>query len=139
VPDTLEQLANVPIFADLPLKGLKQIERITRERTYQEGATIFEEGSEGVGMFIVVAGKAEASRDSTPLATYGPGDFFGEMALIDHNRRSATLKALETTTCLMIARWDFIPELQNSPDIALHMLQEMSHRLREADDKLSMM
>lgn len=133
--DTLEQLANIPLFGDLPVKSLQRIERIATTRDYAEGDVIFDTGDEGVGVFLIVDGQVEVLRDGTSLAKLGAGDVFGEMALIDHYRRSATVRALAPTKTIMIPRWDFISEIRANPDIAVHLLQVMSRRLREVDER----
>ncbi|RLC54692.1 MAG: Crp/Fnr family transcriptional regulator, partial [Chloroflexi bacterium] len=68
---------------------------------------------------------------------YGPGDFFGEMALFEGFPRSATVRAVEDSECLAMTRWDFTAELKNRPEIALGMLPVLVRRLREADQRLA--
>ncbi|MGE5595440.1 MAG: cyclic nucleotide-binding domain-containing protein, partial [Hyphomicrobiales bacterium] len=97
---TTDALARVPLFRDLNKRQLERIEKFARPRSFEAGDTIFSEGEEGVGFFLITRGKVEATRGGTTLATLGAGDFFGEMALIDGFRRSATVKAAEPTECL---------------------------------------
>ncbi|MCK9517827.1 MAG: cyclic nucleotide-binding domain-containing protein [Dehalococcoidia bacterium] len=134
---TADALARVPLFKDLNRKSLARIERFARERHFEPGDTVFVEGDEGVGFFLITNGKVEATHAGTKLAELGPDDFFGEMALIDGNRRSATVKAVEPTDCLALMRADFIAELRNNSDLALEMLQVMSSRIRELDERIS--
>jgi CRP-like cAMP-binding protein len=132
----MDSLAQVPLFRDLNKKALERIERIARPRTFRAGEDIVKEGDEGVGFFLLTKGAAEAVRGDTHLASYSPGDFFGEMALLDAHRRSATVRAKEPTECLVMSRWDFISEVRNNPDIAVEMLAVMSRRLRDMDARL---
>ena len=77
------------------------------------------------------------SPDGTQLATHGPDGFFGEMALLDNHRRSATVTALEDTECMAIMRSDFLAEVRNNPDLAIEILAVMSKRIRDLDEKLA--
>jgi CRP/FNR family transcriptional regulator, cyclic AMP receptor protein len=132
-----DTIAKVPLFQDLNKKSLERIARFTRERSFRAGDTIFKEGEEGVGFFLITNGKVEISRGGTVLATHGEGGFFGEMALLDNHRRSATVKALTDTSCLAIMRSDFLAELRNNADLAVEMLGVLSARVRDLDEKLS--
>ena len=133
----LDSLARVPMFRDVPKKGLERLERITRERTFKAGDTICKEGDEGVGFFMISSGKVDVTRAGHALATLSAGEFFGEMALLDNHRRSATVTALEPTVCLAMLRSDFIGELRSNADLAVEMLTLLSRRLRELDEKLA--
>ncbi len=132
-----ESLANVPIFQDLPKKALDRLERIARERNFKAGDTIVKEGDEGVGFFMITKGRVEVSRGGARLNTLSSGDFFGEMALLDNHRRSATVTAAEDTTALAMLRSDFIAELRANADLAIEMLTMLSRRVRELDAKLA--
>ncbi len=132
-----DALARVPLFERLNGKQLDRIAKFARERHLAPGDVVFREGEEGVGFYLITKGKVEASRGGTKLAELGPGDFFGEMALIDGHRRSATVKAVDKTDCLTLMRSDFLAELRNNSDLALEMLEVMSQRVRELDERLS--
>ena len=136
---TEEMLAKVPMFQDLPKKSLDRIAKFVRARNFQAGDVIFKEGEEGVGFFLITAGKVDVVRGGTVIASIADGGFFGEMALLDNHRRSATVKAATDTACLAIMRSDFLAELRNNPDLAVEMLNTMSRRVRELDDKLAHM
>ena len=92
---------------------------------------------EGVGFFLITSGDVAIIKDGRELARLGEGDFFGEMALLDNFRRSATAKALAPTETLALLRSDFIAELRGNADLAVEMLSLMSRRVREADTRLS--
>jgi CRP-like cAMP-binding protein len=132
-----DSLVQVPLFRDINKKGIDRLEKIARTRTFRPGEEIVKEGDEGVGFFLLTKGSAEVVRGDTQLASYGPGDFFGEMALLDAHRRSATVRAKEPTECIAMSRWDFVSELRANPDLALEMLAVMSRRLRDADTRLA--
>ncbi|MCC6421497.1 MAG: cyclic nucleotide-binding domain-containing protein [Gemmataceae bacterium] len=134
---SVEALQNVPLFRDLPRKSLERIDKSVRTRSFRAGDTIFKEGEEGVGFFLIQSGKVEVSRGGTEVATLSDGGFFGEMALIDNHRRSATVKAATDTQCLAIMRSDFLAELRNNPDLAVEMLNVLSRRVRELDERLA--
>ena len=131
------QLADVPLFRDLNKRALDRIEKVVRERNFKAGETIVSQGDEGVGFFLITDGQVKVVRDGNDLATLGSGDFFGEQALLDNYRRSATVTAVAPTKTLAIMRSDFIAEVRANPDIAVEILAVMSRRLREVEDKLT--
>ena len=137
-----DALRNVDLFSRFANKDLTRLGRAVVERTYKTGQTIFKEGDQAVALFIVTSGKVEisqsvGSKKSQVLATFGPADPFGDMALLDGLPRSATATAVQDTTCLVLSRWDFVAELQTNPHMAVAMLPVLSHRLRAADAKLA--
>ncbi len=134
---TADLLEKVPIFRDLPKGSMNRLEKLANTRSYQAGQEIVKEGDEGVGFFLISDGKVEVTRKGVSLATLGQGSFFGETALLDHHRRSATVRAIEPTSCITLLRSDFIAELRANPDMAIAMLQMMSRRLRELDEKVT--
>ncbi|HWQ28084.1 MAG TPA: cyclic nucleotide-binding domain-containing protein [Dehalococcoidia bacterium] len=134
---TLDLLANVPLFRNLPRKTLQRLERIAVARSYAEGQDIVKEGDQGAGFFLITKGKVDVLKGGSKLNTLGVGDFFGEMALLDSHPRVATVRALENTECLAMSRWDFVAELRANPDIAIEMLEAVSARLRQLEEQIS--
>ncbi|HMS59794.1 MAG TPA: cyclic nucleotide-binding domain-containing protein [Tepidiformaceae bacterium] len=134
---TMDALAAVPMFRDLPKKSLERIEKFARQRSFQAGDVIFKEGEEGVGFFLVDKGTVSVLRGGTEIAKVSAGGFFGEMALLDNHRRSATVKADTAVDCIALMRSDFLAELRNNPDLAVEMLSVLSARVRELDERLS--
>jgi CRP-like cAMP-binding protein len=132
-----DALSNVPLFKDLPEKSLERIEKTSRHRSFRSGDVIFREGEEGVGFFLVTGGKVEVTRSGQHIADIGEGGFFGEMALLDNHRRSATVRATADTECVAIMRSDFLAELRNNADLAVELLGLMSRRVRDLDERLS--
>jgi CRP/FNR family transcriptional regulator len=98
------------------------------------------EGSTGAGLFVITAGHVKITKEVDPdraeleLATAGPGDVLGEMALLDDLPRSATVTAVDDVTALLLPIWDFRTTLRSNPDIALKLLATLSHRLRKAEE-----
>jgi len=140
---TLEDtLATAPLFSELSRKDLKHLAAAAIVRNYKKGEAIVKEGENAVAFYIIRAGKVDiirgrGSKSQKVLATLGPGEFFGEMALLDSYPRSASVVAKETTECVVLSRWDFIAELRTSPYIAVQMLPVLSRRLREAQQGIS--
>ena len=128
-----EQLAAVDLFSQLEQKDLARIAKAVVPRTYSKGATIVKEGEQAVAFYVVVSGKAEARKGDKPVAAFGPGQCFGEMALLDGYPRSTSVVAVEDTECLAMTRWDFTAELRTNPSIALAMLPILSKRIRKLE------
>jgi CRP-like cAMP-binding protein len=135
-----EELAAVPLFSQLSRKDLARLGRAVVERNYKKGETLVKEGEQAVAFFMVVKGKVEVSAGQgakrQELNELGPGQVFGEMALLDGGPRVATVKALEDTECLVLSRWDFVAELRTNPQVAVAMLPILSKRLREVEGRL---
>ncbi len=135
--DNVEFLKHVPLFQDLDRKSLEAIANAAVEQTYTPGQEIVRQGDTGVGAFIIKSGKVEAVQDRSghehKLAELKTGDVFGEMALLDEFPRSATVRAVEPTTCLGIQRWHFKGILESHPQIALALLPVLTKRLRNAE------
>jgi CRP/FNR family cyclic AMP-dependent transcriptional regulator len=136
-----DTLAQVPLFSQLSRRDLRRLARGAVSRHFGKGDIIVKEGEQAVVFYFVGSGSAEVvkgAEGTSPrvLGTLGPGDFFGEMALLDNYLRSATVRALEDTECVVLSRWDFLAELRTSPSIAVQMLPVLSRRLREAEAQL---
>ena len=136
-----DSLAAVPLFSQLSRKDLSRLGRAVVERKYKKGETIVKEGEQAVAFFMITKGKVAVSRggknkNGQPLAEFGSGQVFGEMALLDGMPRDATVKAVDDTECLVLSRWDFVAELRTNPHIAVAMLPILSRRLRDANARL---
>jgi CRP-like cAMP-binding protein len=135
-------LAGVPLFAGLDAAALDALAALTFTRTFQPGEAIIEEGHVGNGLYVVLSGRVEVVRSegtdrAQVLATFGPGDPFGELALLGEWKRTATVRAIDETTCLGIDRWLFLAHMQRQPAIAVRMLQFVAGRLVETDARLT--
>lgn len=136
-----EVLGRTPLFSALSPEDLAHLADAARIRTYREGEVIVGEGDPATGCFMIVSGRVEVSQGAasgTPrvLTTMGPGEVFGEMAVIDEHPRSATVRALEATECVAIRRADFMEVLRRRPAIAAQLLPVLVRRVRQAEARL---
>ncbi len=132
---SLQQLAQVPLFAGLKERNLKMLSESLRERSFAEGETIAAEGKSGVGFFVIAEGEASVSVDGKERAILRAGDHFGELALIDDGSRTATVTATTPLHCYAMTSWEFRPLVQENSTVAWHLLQNLTKRLREADSR----
>jgi CRP/FNR family cyclic AMP-dependent transcriptional regulator len=130
--DAASVLGTVPFFSGLDEKKRKSIAAEGKEMSYKAGDTIVEEGSMGVGFYLILDGKAEVRKAGKVLANLGKGHFFGEMSLIDEQPRSADVVAASPTKCWALSSWAFASIVKTHPEIAMMMLKEMVKRLRAA-------
>ena len=138
----VELLKNVSIFNGLSGDELGYISKKMVPKSYDVGQVIILEESEGDDCFFVTEGSVKITRLSKDgreviLAILNEGEFFGEMALLDGDLRSANVIALEKTDALTLQRKDFIDSLKKYPQIAIQLLKEMAHRLRESDRQIT--
>ena len=129
-------LKGIGFFADLSDFDLAQIAGLTEARSYRAGELIVEERTAAERFFIIIRGKIQISKrfadgDEFVLGVHSDGEFFGEMGLLDEGPRSATVRAVESTTLLEITRTDFETLLYKAPLLAYRILRELSARLRE--------
>ena len=139
--ELIEFLARMPLFADIPPEELTPLVAVVQRRRYPRGAVLFTQGQLGNVAFIVRDGLVDimvASVDGRDLQLYEvrPGDYFGEMALLEGRPRSASAVCREASEVLALQRNDLLAALQRHPSIMLRMLQAMSRRLRQADRRL---
>jgi CRP/FNR family transcriptional regulator, cyclic AMP receptor protein len=101
------------------------------EVEFEPGHVIARQGEIGTGFFIVVDGSARITREGATIATAGPGDFFGELSILDGRPRIAQVVAEERTTCIALASWDLEAVIAEQPRVALAILRELAGRLRD--------
>jgi len=131
--ETAETLRKVTLFAGLDKKSLERLAKQMKERTFREGASVTAQGEHGVGFFVIAEGSATVSIDGDVKATLGPGDYFGEMALIlKGGTRSATVTAVTDLRCLGMTPWEFKPFVAEHPEVAWALLQTLTRRLQAA-------
>jgi len=130
-------LRKVPLFSTLSSKHLKTIAATGKELSYVPGQEIVQEGSMGVGFFLILDGHVRVRKGKKTLAELKTGDFFGEMSLFDEQPRSATVEATVDTKCLGIAAWSFIGMVKSNPDIAVNLMKELAARLRLSNKALA--
>ena len=128
-------LSSVPLFSQLPKRTLSRLGRSVRQRRYRPGQAIVKQGDKADAFYIVERGRVEVlagrGKKSAKLNELRDGAFFGEMALLDGAPRTATVKALTQTDCLVLPRRAFMAELRANPKIAVAMLPVLSMQFRE--------
>ncbi len=138
-PQTVKMLAEVPIFSGLKGKQIKSVaSAFARERSYGPGEVIEKEGDDGVAFYLITNGSVEVKKAQKSVAKLKRGQFFGEMALIDKQPRSATVVSVEAgTKCLVMPIWNFKAAIENDPKVAMGVMKELARRLRETTNALS--
>jgi CRP/FNR family cyclic AMP-dependent transcriptional regulator len=131
--DTLEALGSVPLFSSLDRKELKKLTGSFTERDFPAGAVVVEQGAErGIGFFVITEGRARVSADGRDLNVLGPGDYFGEIALIGDRVRTATVTAETDLQTLVTTVWEFRSFVKNNPDAAWSLLEHVVGLLQES-------
>jgi CRP-like cAMP-binding protein len=132
VTSQVELLRNVPLFRDLDQRELEHLARSLRERRFNAGQTVAAEGEHGVGFFIIEDGKATVYVRGVERRELGPGDHFGEVALIGDRVRTATVTAETDLGTLVTSVWEFRGFVKNDPDVAWKLLQHLAGLLLDA-------
>jgi CRP/FNR family transcriptional regulator, cyclic AMP receptor protein len=135
VADLEQTLGGVPLFQGVKPKELKKLANRMQERSFNEGEEITTEGKSGVGFFIIEDGNATVSVDGDIVRTLGPGEYFGDIALIDSGPRSATIVATTDLRCQGLTAWEFRPFIEEHPEVAWAMLETLAARLRDAEQR----
>jgi CRP/FNR family transcriptional regulator, cyclic AMP receptor protein len=130
-----ELLAGCDLFRGLRAEQLAAVAETATEVQFPAGRVIARQGEIGTGFFIVVDGEVRVIRDGTLLATLGPGEFFGELSVLDGLPRIAQVVAELPTRCLAIASWDFERVLLDHPGLTLSILRELAGRLRSVSEQ----
>lgn len=117
----------------LSKKDLDRLAKDGHQRTFPAGTVLTDQDESGVTFGVIMAGQASVSVRGQPARTLGPEDYFGEMALIDHSARSATITADTELTCLMFTAWVFRPFAMEHPETAWALLERMVQRVRDAE------
>ena len=138
---TVGFLHKIPLFQGLSNRQYEHLAKRMVERSYDAGHAIVSQDQGGEGFFIIVSGKAEAFRERSDGAkvnvnSFGPTDYFGELALLDDGLRTASVVTSEPTTCLVLTRWDFMSALREDVEMSILILQELAKRFRRALDAL---
>ncbi len=124
-----DTLKKVPLFAGLDDNELDQIARSMRERRYSAGDSVTQEGTGGAGFFVVEEGQADVTVGGEAKGSIGPGDYFGEIALLNDSLRTATITARTDMVCYGMTPWDFKPLVESNSQIAWKLLTAMSQKL----------
>lgn len=137
----LDVLQKVPLFASLPPEELTAFAPLLRERKFSKGGMILMQGEPGDALYVIAQGQVKVviigdDGREVILSVLGEGSFFGEMALLDNQPRSAHVVAMQDSRLLQLRREDFQARLRSSPNVAIVLLGELSRRLRRADDTI---
>ena len=140
--EVVELLGHVPVFATLEPVDLERISELAVPRTFEPGQTVFREGDSSDTCYIVRSGRARAVRAHSDgrvitLATFGPGDIFGELAMFEDERRSATVQAVEPTEVVAVLGPDMRRLMSDHPEISMRLAIALGRRLRETNERLA--
>jgi CRP-like cAMP-binding protein len=140
--DTSALLGRVPVFDELGPEDLRRVADVAVPRSFSGGDVVFREGDDSDTCYVVRSGHARAIREhqdgrQITLATFGPGDIFGELAMFDDERRSATVEAIDDLGVLGIPGVDMRALLSRHPDIAVKLVISLGRRLRAANERLA--
>jgi CRP/FNR family transcriptional regulator, cyclic AMP receptor protein len=125
-----ERLDAIPLLAVLDKRSREQVLRNAREVTYAPGETVVREGDPATRLYLIVSGHARVEQAGRgTVGTMGPGEFFGELALIEEHGRTATVVADDELTCLLVSAWEFKASLEEHPRMAIPMLNALIARL----------
>jgi CRP-like cAMP-binding protein len=130
--DVVTRLGQVPIFSGCSKRELQTIARAVRRLEHEAGSVVAREGEPGAGLFVIDSGEAEVTIGGKKVNHLVPGDFFGEMALLDGGPRSATVTAKTDIVLFALTEWVFRGLLAEHPSIALRTLESVAARLRKA-------
>jgi CRP/FNR family transcriptional regulator, cyclic AMP receptor protein len=135
-------LARVPVFSTLELEDFQRIAQLAVPRNFESGQVVFREGDRSDTCYVVHDGRARAVRQHgdgriITLATFGPGDIFGELALFEDERRSATVEAVQDTSVVAVLGPDMRRLMAEHPEIAMRLLIALGRRLRETNERLA--
>ena len=128
-----EVVQEIPLFKGLTPEQVEDVAQLFKERRFADGETIIREGSGGAAFFLIDSGTATVSVHGDDCAWLGPGDAFGELAMIDEGVRSATVTATSDVLCWGLTYWDFRPFVEQNGAIAWNLLQTLAKRLRAAE------
>ncbi len=131
----LEHLSQVPLFAALSRKDLQMIARASDEVSVPSDKVLVQEGQTGHEFFLIVDGTASVTRNGRKVATLGPGQYFGELALLDRGPRTATVTADGDLTVLVLGQREFAGLIDDVPEFAHKLLAGLARRLRQADSQ----
>src|SRR5436309_8619885 len=125
----VELLRRVPLFSGCSKKELEQVARLADELDFKSGKTLIKEGAPGREFFVLVDGTAEVRRKGRKIDTAGPGDFFGEMALLTDHPRNATVTTTSAVDALIVTARNFRALVESNPLIALKVMRAVAERL----------
>ena len=135
IKSRMEVLAGVPLFAELPKRQLHSIAQACRTRRWPSGLCVVPENTKAQVCYVIVEGTVDVSTKGRTIARLGPGDFFGEIALLDPGPRTASVPTTTEMVAVELSRQSFLSVARDNPTVLLAMLETLAKRLREATQK----
>lgn len=132
----LEHLAEIPLFSALSKKDLQRIAKASNEISREAGTVLVDQGDAGREAFVVIEGTATVKRNGRKVGTLGPGDAIGELSLLDHGPRTATVTADTPITVLVLSAREFSGVVEEVPGLAHKLLTQLAARVRELDRQI---
>jgi CRP-like cAMP-binding protein len=132
----IDHLTQVPLFSACSRDELRKLSRRTTDIPIAEGHVLVKEGERGLEFFVIVSGRAKVSRKGRKVGEVGPGDFFGELALLIDADRNATVTALTPMEAIVLSRREFEAALADAPRMTRKIMSGMARRLAEYDSKV---
>lgn len=129
--ESVELLRSVPLFSDVPSRALKRVLGFAKTVTHAPGDVVVRQGSGAHALHVILSGEAEVSADGTRIASLGRGDYFGEIAIVDNSRRTATVTAVTELRILAIDATSFRLLVRSDPGLASTLPVSISRRLDE--------
>ena len=130
---SVELLQRVPLFAELEPRELQRLSGSFKEQVFEPGQPVVAEGERVARFFVIESGEAVVNVHGEERGRLGPGDYFGDVAMIDQGERTASIEAQSDLTCYSLTFWDFRPLVESDARIAWPLLQAMAKRLRAAE------
>jgi CRP-like cAMP-binding protein len=134
--DRLDQLARVPLFSGCSQRELGKVVRAVDEVVVPAGRVLVEQGRLGHDCYVIVSGSAEVTRDANTIATLGPGDTIGELAVLDGGPRTATVTATTELDLLVLGQREFAALLSDVPSLSHKILVNLARRVRSLDERV---
>jgi CRP-like cAMP-binding protein len=128
-----DRVASIPLLAALDKRARQQVLKTAREAHYAAGQAVVREGDPATVLYLIVSGNARVEQDGEKVGSIGPGEFFGELALIESHGRTATVVAEDELDCLVISAWEFKASLEEHPQMAVPMLKAIIARLHRTE------
>ncbi|MGH9107697.1 MAG: cyclic nucleotide-binding domain-containing protein [Acidimicrobiales bacterium] len=126
-------MSRVPLFASVSKRDIRSLAKAAHDMSFEPGSHITSQDEMGVTFFVVLEGEADVTVSGQARRRLGPGDYFGEMSIIDRSPRSADVMAVSKLRCLVFTQWDFRPFLKEHPDVAWALLEVLVRRIRDVE------
>jgi CRP/FNR family cyclic AMP-dependent transcriptional regulator len=134
--DRLDQIARIPLFSACSQRELARVAKAVDEITVDAGRVLVEQGRAGHECYVIVTGEALVERDANTIATLGPGDTIGELAVLDGGPRTATVTAVTDLDLLVLGQREFAALVSEVPSLSHKILVNLARRVRELDERV---